>query len=171
MTLLGRKLSSMLIAAALLLTAVAPPTSAGPRKDDRVALTAKMKEGIKRLGSGEEVQVRLTLLDKRVLAGFIGETGEQQFVLESPETELRRIIEYDQIEQLHGRNSVTGVRVSIGQSQNPFKTMAQLARRRLPDVGRRRERTGNHYLAKPAIVILVVVAVGLVLVGVELGKS
>jgi hypothetical protein len=167
---LARNLRSFLIALALVLTGGATAAPARSRKEARAVLAAKVKDGIACLGTGEEAQVRLTLFDKSALAGFIGEAGEQQFVLVSPEIELRRTIDYDQIERLHGRNSGTGFRVSVGEGSKPLKSLIRLARRTIPGGGPRAE-TVNEYLSKPAIVILVVLAIGVILIGVELGKS
>jgi len=168
---LARKLSSILLAGALALTGGATPAPARTWEEVRAALAAKMKDGITRLGTGEAAQVRLTLFDKSVLAGFIGEAGEQQFVLVRPEIELRWTIGYDEVEQLHGQNIASGFGVSVGEGRKPFKTLFRLARRKLTGGGRPGTTTGNAYLSKPAVVILVVLAVGVILIGVELGKS
>jgi hypothetical protein len=168
---LARKLCSILLAGTLALSIGATPAPARTREEVRAALAAKMKDGIARLGTGEEAQVRLTLFDRSVLAGFLGETEEQQFVLVSPEIDLRRTINYDEIKQLHGQNIASGFGVSVGEGSKPLKDLFRLARRKLPGGGRPGTTTGNAYLSKPAVVILVVLAVGVILIGVELGKS
>src|SRR5262245_7824303 len=167
---LARKLGSILIAGTLTLAGGPTSTPARTRKEVRAALAGKMKDGIARLGTGEQAQVHLTLFDKSVLAGYIGQAGAQQFVLVSPEIELQRTIDYDEVEQLHAQNSVTGFGVSIGEGSKPLKNLFRLARRKLPGGARPEATTGNAYLSKPALVILVVLAIGVILVGVELGK-
>jgi len=168
---LARKLSSILVVGALMFVSGTTPALARTREEARAALAAKIKDGVARLGTGQETEVRLILSDKSVLAGFIGQTDEQQFVLVSPAIELRRTIAYGQIEQLHGENSATGLRISVGEGQKPLKNFIRLLRPRIPGKGRPVETTSKEFLSKPFIVVLVVLAVGLIVVGVELGKS
>lgn len=167
---LARTFSSILIVGALFFASGQVPALARTQEEELAIQTAKIRNGIARLGVGEEARVRIKLLDKSVLIGFVGRVKEDEFELVSPETELRRTIGYTEIEQLSGQNSETRTRVSVGENKNPFKNMVQLARRRIPG-SRPGERTGNQFLSKPAVIVLVVLAVGLVLVGVELGKS
>jgi len=168
---LARKLNSILVVGALMFVSGTTPALARTREEARAVLAAKIKDGVARLGTGQEAEVRLILSDKSVLAGFIGQTDEQQFVLVSPEIELRRTLAYGQIEQLHGENFATGLRISVGEGQKPLKNFIRLLRTRIPGSGRPVETTSKEFLSKPFIVVVVVLAVGLIVVGVELGKS
>jgi hypothetical protein len=172
MELLGRRFCSVLIAGAVVFATGDISAFAQAREDTRTIRAAKIKDGIGGLGTGEEVRVELRLMDKSVVAGYISEAGDDHFVLTSPEIELRREVDYDQVEYVRGKNSITGVRISFpGERLKPFKAAFRMASHRIGGSGQPTETTSNNFGSKPFVVVLIVLAVGLILIGVELKKA
>jgi len=75
---------------------------------------AKVKEAIRSLGVGELARVKLKLKDGKKLKGYISESGEESFVVTSPETGATTTVAYPQVGQVKGHNLSTGAKIAIG---------------------------------------------------------
>ena len=109
---LKKVLASVLIA--LVLNAVGiSPAYAGSNQDKDARLIEKVKEGIRKLGTGPEARVEVKLLDNRKLKGYIKEVGEDNFVIVNEKTGWESIVAYPQVKQVKGRNRLTAAKVAI----------------------------------------------------------
>lgn len=84
------------------------------KAENVAALTAKIKEGIHKLGIGEEAQVEVKLRDKTKLKGYISEAGEDSFVVVNPKTGESTRVAYSAAKQIKGNNLNLGVKIAIG---------------------------------------------------------
>jgi hypothetical protein len=81
-------------------------------KDARLA--EKVKEGVLSLGVGPKAFVRLKLRDKTRLEGYIDEAGADSFTVVDELTGTAVQVSYQQVKQIVGANSFTGVSTAIG---------------------------------------------------------
>ncbi|HMI50501.1 MAG TPA: hypothetical protein VK525_03250 [Candidatus Saccharimonadales bacterium] len=131
----------------------------------------KVKEAVASVGTGEAVQVRVTLLDKSFRSGYVSDVGDHSFIVTNPVTETQVEVGYNEVARLSADNTVTGVKVSFPRERpKVLRAAMRVATLAIPG-HRRTETTSNNFLSRPAIIVLVVLGVGLILIGVELGKS
>lgn len=88
------------------------PAFANSRTDKDAKLAQKVKEGISKLGVGQEAQVRVTLRDRTKLAGYISQAQEDSFVIADSKTGLTTTVAYADVAQVQGQNPSR--RVHIG---------------------------------------------------------
>jgi hypothetical protein len=104
-------------------------------------------------------------------SGYVSEVGDHSFIVASSVNETQVEIGYNEVARLRANNTITGVKLSLPR-ERPKVLRAAMRVATLGIPGHRRAETlSNNYLSKPAIIILVVLGVGLILIGVELGKS
>ena len=167
---MGRKLCSFLLAVSVVLATGELPALAQAKEQARQVQSSKVKEALAKLGTGEAAQINVLLTDKSFRSGYVSEVDENSFVVTNPVYQTRVRIGYGEAKRLTAENSATGVKLSVP-AEKPKVLRAAMRVATLGIAGRRRVDTSNSYLSKPAIVILAVLAVGLILIGVELGKS
>lgn len=88
--------------------------AANSKEEKAVALAAKVKEGISRLGIGENARVEIKLRDKTKLRGYISEAGEDSFVVVDAKTGKLIRVNYPAVKQVKGNNLHLGVKIAIG---------------------------------------------------------
>lgn len=109
---LKKVLSSMLIA--LVLNAVwVSPAYAHPIQEKEARLIEKVKENIRKLGTGPDARVEVKLLDNRKFKGYIKEVGETSFVVVDEKTGAATTVDYLQVKQVKGRNRLTAAKVGL----------------------------------------------------------
>lgn len=84
------------------------------REEKEAALAAKVKEGISKLGIGEDARVEVKLRDKTKLKGYISEAGENSFVIANAKTGESTTVAYSAAKQVKGNNLNLGVKIAIG---------------------------------------------------------
>lgn len=84
-------------------------------KEERQArLTAKVKEGIRRLGVGKSARIEVTLRDKTKLKGYIREAGDANFIVVDANSGEAVTVAYPQVKQIKGHNLSTGAKIALG---------------------------------------------------------
>jgi hypothetical protein len=167
----GRKLCSFLLVVALLLGTGEFPTLAQAKEQAQQVQSSKVKQALAKLGTGEAAQINVTLTDKSIRSGYVSEVDENSFVVTNPAYQTRVRIGYSEAKRLKAENSATHVKLSLP-AERPKVLRAAIRVATLGIAGRRRVYTSsNNFLSKPAIVVLAVLAVGLILIGIELKKS
>ena len=83
----------------------------GQGKDAR--LIEKVKENIRKLGTGTEARIEVKLLDNKKLRGYIKEVGEDNFVVVDEKTGAATTVDYTQVKQVKGRNRLTAAKVGL----------------------------------------------------------
>ena len=108
-----KKVLSALLA--LLLIYLAPlHVSAKSKAEQEAQRAEKVKQSIAKLGVGRDARIVVKLKDKRKLAGFISEAGEDSFVLSDLKTGMATTVAYPSVTQARGNNLSTGAKVAIG---------------------------------------------------------
>jgi hypothetical protein len=131
----------------------------------------EMKSAVASLGTGEAVQVRVALLDKSFRSGYLSGVGDHSFIVTNRVNETKVEVEYSEVARLRADNTVTGVKLSLPRERpKVLRAAMRVATLGIPGHGRA-ETSSSTFLSKPAIIVLVVLGVGLILIGVELGKS
>ena len=73
----------------------------------------KVRESVRRLGTGETARVEVRLRDKTKLKGYIDEAGENSFVVVDASGASHTVL-YPQVKKVKGNNLSTGARIAIG---------------------------------------------------------
>ena len=110
-----KKSLALALAALMLQVMISVQTaSAGPAVDKQDKLTAKVKDGIAKLGVGRDARVAVKLRDKTMLAGYISEVKEDSFVISNADTGNATTVAYANVAQVKGHNLSTGAKIAIG---------------------------------------------------------
>ncbi len=108
-----KKVVTLVLVGLILNTAVVKAAHA----DSKEALdrsTAKMKEKVRKLGTGPEARIEVKLQDKRKLKGYVKEAGEESFVVVDQKTGSATIIAYAQVKQVKTSSCLTAGKVALG---------------------------------------------------------
>jgi preprotein translocase subunit SecF len=109
-----KKFLSLLLAGLLIQLICVQSASANPMADKQTRLAEKVKEGVSKLGVGQDARVELRLRDKTKLAGYISEVKEDSFVISDAKTGDATTIPYSNVTQVKGHNLSTGAKIAIG---------------------------------------------------------
>lgn len=109
-----RKIVSLTLAVLLFTTASVNIAYAGSSGEKEARLAVKVKEGVGKLGVGKEARVEVKLRDKTKLDGYIGEAGEDSFVVVDAKTGEPNTVAYSSVKQIKGNNHSLGVQIAIG---------------------------------------------------------
>ena len=110
---MSRKLVSLVLVGLLLNIVGAIPAYASSREETRARFAEKVKEGIGRLGTGPEARVEFKLRDGKKLKGYIGEAGENSFVIVDAKSGAASTVPYPQVKQVTGNNLSKGAKIAI----------------------------------------------------------
>jgi hypothetical protein len=102
--LLKKFLSVSVVVLLLNMVGVVPAYAKFP--DDAQARTQKVKEGIAKLGTGEDARVQLTLRDGRKLKGYIREAGQDTFVVVDQKTGTATTVAYPEVKEMKKHNGL-----------------------------------------------------------------
>ena len=108
-----KKVLASALVAVLLNFAGARPVMANPWQAQGDSQIEKIKENVRKLGTGPEARVEVKLLDHRKLKGYIKETGADSFVVVDGKTGAASTIAYSQVKQLKGSNRLTAAKVGL----------------------------------------------------------
>lgn len=108
-----KKVLSLALVALTLNVAAAWPASASPLQDKDARLIEKIRENVRKLGTGPEARVEVKLQDNRKFKGYIREALEDSFVVVEDKTGAASKIDYSQVKQVKGRNRLTAAKVGI----------------------------------------------------------
>jgi regulator of RNase E activity RraA len=104
---------SLMVVGLLVYTAAAVPAYADSKAEKEARFGEKIKEGVRRLGTGEAIHVEVRLRDKTTLEGYISEAGENDFVVVDA-SGANHTVPYPQVKKVTGNNLSTGARIAIG---------------------------------------------------------
>jgi hypothetical protein len=108
-----RKVLALTLIALLINVATATPVRAGAQVVEQTRNVEKVKENIRKLGTGEATRVELKLWDGRKLKGFIREVGADDFSIVDTKTGAAANVPYAQVRQVKGSNRLTAVKVGL----------------------------------------------------------
>jgi hypothetical protein len=109
-----RKMLCVVVAGLLVhVLAGAQPVAAKTKAEKQAEFTGKVKAGIAKLGTGPEARVAIKLRDKTKLTGYVGEAGEDGFVVVNPKTGEANMVAYSTVAQIKGHNLSRGGKIAI----------------------------------------------------------
>jgi hypothetical protein len=80
----------------------------------RAALSAKVKDGIAKLGVGRDARIKVHLRDKTKVAGYVSRAGDADFTVTDLETGRNTDVTYGDVTKVKGNNLHTGWKIAIG---------------------------------------------------------
>lgn len=111
---LHKILSLTLVALVLNITVAARPVDAETHEEKDARRVEKVKEGVRRRGIGEKARVKVQMLDKTTVKGYIKEVTADNFVVVDARTNAASTIDYRQVKAIGGRNLSTWAKIDIG---------------------------------------------------------
>jgi hypothetical protein len=90
-----------------------PSAVAKPGRSKEERQLEKLKAGIIRLGTGPDARIKVKLRDKTKLAGYIGEAGDESFVVIDAETGKSTVVPYPEVAQAKGNNLTSKQKLAI----------------------------------------------------------
>ena len=109
-----RKILSLVLVALLINSAGVPLAYAGTKEDKQARLAAKVKANVLKLGTGEASRVKVVLLDKTKVEGYVSAAGDETFTVTDPKTGAATAVAYPQVRSVRGNNLSTGAKIAIG---------------------------------------------------------
>jgi hypothetical protein len=109
---LKKCLSLVLVGLLLNLICVSTASASVPEKE--IQFIEKVRAGVAKLGTGTQSRVEVKLRDGRKLKGYIGEIGDDHFVVMDSKDGVAVPVAYPQVKQVKGNNLSTGVKIAIG---------------------------------------------------------
>src|SRR5688572_19757900 len=109
-----KKVLSLVLVGFLLNTAGVGFAYAGSKETKEARFAGKVKEGISKLGTGAEARIEVKLRDKTKLKGYVGEAGEDSFLIVDEKTGATSTVTYSQVKQVKGHNLSKGAEIAIG---------------------------------------------------------
>ena len=108
-----KTLLSVMIVGLLVNMAGTVPAHADSKAEKEARFVEKVREGVRRLGTGETARVEVKLRDKAKLNGYISEAGDNDFVVVDA-SGARHTVAYPQVQKVKGNNLSTGAKIAIG---------------------------------------------------------
>lgn len=109
-----KKVLSLALVGFLLNVSVVNFAYAGAKAEEETRFAGKVKEGISQLGTGAAARIEVKLRDKTKLKGYVGEAGEESFVIVDEKTGATSTVAYSQVKQVRGNNLSKGAKIAIG---------------------------------------------------------
>ena len=109
-----KKVLSLVLVGLLLNVTGVSSAYAGSKEEKEARFAKKVKEGISKLGTGAEARVEVKLRDKTKLKGYVGEAGEDGFVIVDERTGATSTVTYSQVKRVKGNNLSRGAEIAIG---------------------------------------------------------
>ncbi|HEX8459625.1 MAG TPA: hypothetical protein VF656_20190 [Pyrinomonadaceae bacterium] len=108
-----KKILSLTLVALLVNVLVVSPARAGAQVVGQTPNAERVRESIRKLGTGDAAHVELKLWDGKKLKGYIREAGPESFIVTDAKTGAAETIAYAQVKQVKGRNSLTAAKVGL----------------------------------------------------------
>jgi hypothetical protein len=74
----------------------------------------KVRQSVKRIGTGEAAHLEVRLKDKTILRGYVREAGEDSFVVVDSKTGIGSTVQYQEVKQIKGKGLSSGAKVALG---------------------------------------------------------
>lgn len=92
---------------------IVSPIAAQENLSGQAKKVEKVREKVKKLGTGEQVKVKVKLNNETSYQGYISNSTEEAFVIVDKEGKLNSI-KYSDVKSIGGKNFSTGVKIAIG---------------------------------------------------------
>lgn len=108
-----RKLATIVLTVLLLNLSVVN-VLANSNTEKEIKHGEKVKEGIRKLGTGEASIVKIKLRDKTKVEGYVSEINEDTLVVINSKTGVSTSVAYPNVKQIQGNNLSTKTKILIG---------------------------------------------------------
>lgn len=111
-----RKLLSLVFIGLLMQFGFARPAAAasGGKAEKEAQFVKRVREGIAKLGVGEEARIEVKLRDATKLNGYVGEANVESFTVVDAKTGTATRVAYAQVKGVKGNNLSEGAKIAIG---------------------------------------------------------
>ena len=110
----GKLLSLALVALLMNAAGMRLAYAADSKEEKRVRFVEKVKANVLKLGTGEAARVKVRLLDKTKLEGYVSAIGESDFTVTDMKSGAATTVAYTQVKSVKGNNLSTGAKIAIG---------------------------------------------------------
>jgi hypothetical protein len=108
-----KKILSVVLVGLLVNVAGMTGVHAGQQQDRQARAMEKVKENVRKLGTGRAARIEARLMDGSKVSGYIREAGDESFVVVDEKTGAATTVVYSQVKQAKGRNRLTAAKVGI----------------------------------------------------------
>ena len=108
-----KELLSLVLVALVLNSFGVRPAKAESLQDKEAKQVEKIRENIRKLGTGPEAKVEVKLKSNRKLKGFIKEAEETSFVVVEGKTGAVSTVAYSEVKEVKGSNRLTAAKIGI----------------------------------------------------------
>lgn len=98
----------------LSVTSIAVTASPPSKSEKEVRYAAEIRNAVLKLGVGPEVRVKVILLDKTKLKGYLSAADSEKLTIVNQKTGLTTEVPYEQVRMIKGRNTLTGGDILAG---------------------------------------------------------
>ena len=109
-----RKLFTLILIATVINLAGARLAYADSKEEKQARFAEKIKANVLKLGTGESTRVKVKLVDKGKLEGYISDAGTETFIVTDRKTGAAATVAYAQVKSIQGNNLSTGAKIAIG---------------------------------------------------------
>jgi hypothetical protein len=102
-----KKVLCLALASVLLQTLVSTQTATARSRTDReeqIHKAERVKAAILKLGTGRETRIKVKLLDRRQVEGYVSEIREDSFTISDLKTESPTVVAYPQVGKVQGHH-------------------------------------------------------------------
>ena len=111
------RLCAALLVVAVALLVSARPATASSKPDraaaDKASLAARVRDGVRQLGTGPNAHVSLRRHDGKKVKGYVAAADDAAFVVVTQSGEATQV-PYSDVAQVKGHNLATGWKIAIG---------------------------------------------------------
>ena len=111
-----KKFLSLALVGLLINMVSVSPVYAASKEAKQARFAEQVKKGVLKLGTGTDARVEVKLRDKTKLKGYIGEAGEDGFIVVDAKMGVATTVAYQQVKQVKGHNLSSGQRVALAVS-------------------------------------------------------
>jgi hypothetical protein len=109
-----RKLFTLFVIATVINLAGVRLAYADSKEEKQARFAEKIKANVLKLGTGESTRVKVKLLYKEKLEGYISDAGTETFIVTNRKTGAATTVAYAQVKSIQGNNLSTGAKIAIG---------------------------------------------------------
>jgi hypothetical protein len=109
-----RKVLSLALVGAILNLSVFAFVPSDSKAEKEARFIEKVRQGILKLGTGEQARVEVKLKDKTKLKGYVSAADDEGFSVTDAKTGTVTKVTYPQVRQVKGNNLSTGAKIAIG---------------------------------------------------------
>lgn len=104
------KILSAIVMIAVVGTGAIVPAAVSRGGDDN---HEKVRDEIRKLGTGPHAQVKLELRDKTKVEGYVSEANDTDFIVVNPKSGTSTTVSYPQVRKARGNNLSGGVKIAL----------------------------------------------------------